>query len=60
MSKLDSKINNLSKGQSIFISNINNIVCSVERTGDGKYLNFVRTFINGSFVVYKTVEFHII
>jgi len=60
MSNLAAKINSLSKGQSIIISSFNNIVCSVERTGDGKNLNFVRTFENGSFKVYKTVQFYIV
>ena len=55
MSSLDAKINNLEAGKSIIISTFNNIVCSVERTGDGKTLRFVRTFADGSFEVYKTV-----
>jgi hypothetical protein len=60
MSSLDAKINNLGAGKSIMISKFNNIICSVERTGDGKTLRFVRTFANGSFEVYKTVDFYIV
>jgi hypothetical protein len=60
MSSLDAKINNLEAGKSIIISTFNNIVCSVERTGDGKTLRFVRTFANGSFEVYNTVAFFIV
>jgi hypothetical protein len=29
----------------------NNIICSEERSGDGKEIRFVRTFENGSFEV---------
>lgn len=60
MLSLDAKITNLEAGQSIVISTFNNIVCSVERTGDGKTLRFVRTFANGSFEVYKTVAFYFV
>ena len=37
-----------------------NIVCSVERGGDGKTLRFVRTFKNGSFKVYQEISFYVI
>jgi len=57
MTNLDSKLNGLLAGQSFIISTFNNITCSAERTGDGKKLHFVRTFENGSFVVFKTVDF---
>lgn len=60
MTNLDAKINNLLKGQSFIISKSNNIVCSVERSGDGKGLRFVRTFENGSFEVFKTVDFYFV
>ncbi len=60
MSKLDSKISNLLAGQSFITSKANNIICSVERSGDGKHLRFVRTFENGSFEVYKTVNFYFV
>jgi hypothetical protein len=60
MSNLDSKINCLLTGQSLVISTFNNTVCSAERTGDGKSLRFVRTFANGSFEVYKTVDFYFV
>ena len=60
MSNLDSKINSLSAGQSMIISKFNNAVCSVERSGDGKKLRFVRTSENGSFEVFKIVDFYIV
>ena len=50
-------INNLKPGQSIITSTFNNIVCSCERSGDGKTLRFVRTFENGSFEVYHKTRF---
>lgn len=50
-------INNLKPGQSIETSSFNNIVCSCERSGDGKTLRFVRTFPNGSFEVFRKVNF---
>ncbi|MFZ4546736.1 MAG: hypothetical protein ACOYN4_04845 [Bacteroidales bacterium] len=52
---LDNQIDNLKPGQSIETSKGNGIVCSVERSGNGKLLRFVRTEKNGSFEVYKTV-----
>lgn len=58
MSNLDLKISSLLAGQSLITSKSNSIICSVERSGDGKYLRFVRTFENGSFEVYKTVGFY--
>jgi hypothetical protein len=58
MSNLELKINSLLAGQSLVTSKSNSIICSVERSGDGKYLRFVRTFENGSFEVYKTVDFY--
>lgn len=60
MSSLDSKINHLLPSQAIVISEYNCIKCSVERTGNGKTLRFVRTFSNGSFEVFKTVAFYFI
>jgi hypothetical protein len=57
MSNLDSKINNLLAGQSFVISTFNNIVCSAERTTDGKTLRFIRTQKNGSFIVFKEASF---
>lgn len=60
MSNLDLKINSLKSGDSFIISAASNIVCSVERSGDGKTLRFVRTFENGSFVVYQETSFYII
>lgn len=55
MKTLDSIIDNLKPGFSEEISKGNGIVCSVEKSGDGKKLRFVRTFSDGSFVVFKTV-----
>jgi hypothetical protein len=46
-------------GQSLVTSTSNNIICSVERSGDGKFLRFVRTYENGSFKVYRNVSFYI-
>jgi len=52
-----SRINNLKKGESIIISECNNIICSAERSGDGKKLRFVRAYQNGSFEVYHESNF---
>lgn len=60
MSNLDLEINNLLPGQSMIVSSYNKIFCSVERTGDGKTLRFIRTFENGSYEVYRTVAFYFI
>jgi hypothetical protein len=60
MSNLDFQINNLLAGQSIISSKCNNIVCSIERSGDGKTLRFIRTYENGSFAVYRTVDFYFV
>ncbi|HPH24092.1 MAG TPA: hypothetical protein PLW32_09425 [Chitinophagaceae bacterium] len=60
MSNLDFKINRLKSGDSFIISTASNIVCSVERSGDGKRLRFVRTFENGSFEVYLETSFYTI
>ena len=53
MSNLDKKISNLKSGDSFMISKNEIAECSVERSGDGKRLRFVRTFPNGSFVVFQ-------
>jgi hypothetical protein len=58
MSNLDSKISSLMAGQSLITSIPSNIICTVERSGDGNFLRFVRTYENGSFEVYKTVGFY--
>ena len=60
MSNLDTKVNSLKKGDSIIISTASNIVCSVERSGDGKTLRFVRTFENGSFEVFQETSFSVV
>ncbi|MBK8720805.1 MAG: hypothetical protein IPL95_00530 [Saprospiraceae bacterium] len=59
MTNLNSKINNLLTGQSFITSQSNNITCSVERSGDGKKLRFIRTYENGSFEVFK-VDFQFV
>ena len=50
-------ISNLKPTESIIISSCNGIECSVERSGDGVYLRYVRTFQNGSFEVFNKVKF---
>ena len=60
MSNLDTKVNNLQNGGSFTISTASNIICSVERSGNGKTLRFVRTFPNGSFEVYQETGFSIV
>mgnify|MGYP000915410897 CR=1 FL=1 len=47
---------NIKPGQSIKISEHNGIVCTVERSGDGRTIRYVRTFPCGSFEVFKTVR----
>lgn len=60
MSNLDAKINSLKSGSSFIISTVSNIVCSVERSGDGKKLRFIRTFENGSFEIFQETSFYVI
>jgi len=56
MTKLDQLINSLKHSESKVISQFNGIVCSVERSGDGKTLRFVRTSGNTT-EVFKTCNF---
>lgn len=60
MSNLDAKINSLKSGGSFIITTANNIVCSVERSGDGNTLRFVRTLEDGSFKVFQETSFYAI
>jgi hypothetical protein len=53
MKTIDQRINALKHGQSIEISRCNGIVCTVERSGDGKLVRFVR-HNGGKSEVYKT------
>ena len=46
----------LKPGQSIKISECNGIVCSMERSGNGELIRYVRTFADGSWEVFKTVR----
>jgi hypothetical protein len=57
MSNLDHKINNLKSGDFFVLSSFSDIVCSVERSGDGKTLRFLRTFPDGSFKVFQESSF---
>lgn len=50
-------IESLKPGESTLISKCNRIECYAERSGDGKTLRFVRTFPNGSFEVFRKVNF---
>jgi hypothetical protein len=50
----DSKINSLQPGQAVVISKNEVAECSAERSTDGKTIRFVRTFPNGSWVVFHT------
>lgn len=54
---LNEKINGLQKGQMLIISQGNGITCHVERSTKNRTLRYVRTYANGSFEVYKTVNF---
>jgi hypothetical protein len=54
---LESKISSLSPGQSVLMSELNDIICTAERSGDGQTLRFVRTYPDGSFEVYKVTKF---
>lgn len=53
---VDSKINGLKPGQSVVVSQNGGITVTVERTGDGKRVKFVRHTASG-FVVFKTGRF---
>jgi len=48
------KIDSLQPGQSAVISKNEIAECSAERSADGKTIRFVRTFPNGSWVVFHT------
>jgi len=50
----DLKINSLQPGQSVVISKNGFAECSAERSTDGKIIRFIRTFPNGSWVVFHT------
>lgn len=51
-------INNLKPGYSAIISECNGIVCSVERSGNGETLRYVRTSNNGNKIeVFKTCKY---
>lgn len=50
-------VENLKAGEQTEISKGNGITVHAERTGCGKFLKFVRTFENGSFVVFHKVRF---
>lgn len=45
---------NIKPGQSIKISEFNGIVCTMERSGKGDVIRYVRTFADGSWEVFKT------
>ena len=47
---------NIKPGQSIKISEFNGIVCTMERSGKGDVIRYVRTFADGSWEVFKTVR----
>lgn len=57
MTKFNSQISSLLPNGSFVLSQSDNLVCSVERSSDGKKLRFVRTFSNGSFVVVKETDY---
>ena len=56
MINLDQQINALKPGHEIRISGDNAIWVTAERSGDGKWLRFVRHTPNG-FSVFKTTRF---
>jgi cell envelope opacity-associated protein A len=47
---------NLKPGQSIKISESNGVVCTMERSGNGEVIRYVRTFADGSWEVFKTIR----
>ncbi len=53
---LDQRINALKPGQDIRLSGDDAIWVTAERSGDGKWLRFVRNTLNG-FTVFKTSRF---
>ncbi len=57
MTQFNSQVSSLSPNGSFVLSQSDNLVCSVERSSDGKKLRFVRTFANGSFVVVKETDY---
>ena len=57
MTKFNSQVSSLLPNGSFVLSKSDNLICSVERSSDGKKLRFVRTFNNGSFVVVKETDY---
>ena len=53
---LDQRINDLEPGQEIRISGTDDLWVTAERSGNGKWLRFVRHTLNG-FTVFKTTRF---
>jgi rRNA maturation protein Rpf1 len=53
---LDQRINGLEPGQEIRISGTEDLWVTAERSGNGKWLRFVRHTPNG-FMVFKTTRF---
>ena len=53
----EQKINNLKPNQEVIISQAKGIICHAERTSDGKFIKYVRTFANGSFEVFHKERF---
>lgn len=54
---MDAKIYSLPKGGEMILSSANGIVCSVEKSGKGDKLRFIRTSDNGNKIeVFHTVK----
>lgn len=53
---IDQKINNLKAGESVRISEYNGIIVTVERSGNGKQVRFVRTS-GDTQVVFQVAKF---
>jgi len=57
MENINRIIESLKPSYSAIISQCNNIVCSVERSGNGKTIRYVRTYPNGKIEVFKTCNY---
>ena len=57
MKTLEQIIYNLKPSHSEVISQCNGITCSVERSGDGKTLRFIREYKDGRIVVFKKCDY---
>ena len=57
MKTLNEKISNLKPSEILLLSEGNGIKCTAERSANGKDIRYVRTYSNGSWVVFHKTSF---